>query len=1204
MIYDSDVKIWKSKKMIVQTPDAGGERTAEIVPDGEIHNVFGPVPTLVQEATGYLYYARVHAGIDTPDQQIYWRSLVFILEPPTDPNTEITLLYTGKPFETWGQIRDRFERFLIAGSRWPGRLLEIQPEGAKTVVLYQRLNESLPEIGQVIVLTNNDGQSNSYQQYTQITKVSDVVRTFTRYIGSSAVNFDRRRVTIETADALEADFDGGPPTDNDADPTGATLRSTTVVNAVAFKGIARLPNGAEPGTSIQVDSIWAQIVPPLRSSTPLPTTNPLRQVAALIPSGQSDITINFSTDFGPGVSLYLGTPCLRGEFTLTAGSVNLTDDKAGNLLSGSTIIGSIDYERGIVTAISTAPNYQGNKQIIFKPAAAPTLSVYSASFGVDVNTRDINYSIELIPAPALGTIRVDYLAQGKWYSLNDRGDGVIKGSESAYGSGRYSPATNLATATLGALPDIGAEVIFYWATPGLEFNRSGAVVKNPGFRFQLSNKNGGPGTFEITWNDGIGDKTATDDGIGGITGDATGEIDYSAPGGTILIVRPNILPPMGTEFSIGCESGDIKSFTYTPSNGDYGAIWHSFDLPDTDIAPGSIRVGLTLSRWAFPDRQIQAKDNGSNGFDLMPESSCNYISGHFEVKPSAIPFSFYSLDPNGITGSTLTLQQAQSFGWSGVGTVQNYMLRHSGWVVPGFLSSPIVVLYRVVGAGTSNSQTFQGDTLIVELSTYHNESIISNAVRFKIGNYTYVDKNGIIYANPNISTGTGLLAGNIDYASGETPLAVWEGGAANTINIESLATTAARQQVSEIVGRAPSSPLRPGSLQLLADKVDGGNISFFAPENGKVEESEAVGIVDVSNGLFHIRFGAWVDPAGHESEYWFSGAETNESGQKWKPIMVYGDTLEINGVAFSYQPSSADRIGVNARRLPPDGRVPKINKGDIGVIHHTANTVLPIPITPGSVHSAGRDKLSRAKLLDATGALIEAGATTYTANLPAGTIAFSTNLNLSQYTQPLTLRHTIMDRRTVGEVDISGDVQISQPLMRSYPAGSYFSTAIEGGDLQARVDFNVMFTQASWSVGSPEWSDSRVGSEPSFQIRTAPIVTNDGAITQRWAFYMVSTTTFLCYGEDLGDITNGIPVSINADFAPINPATQTAENPLGVPYFTLLAGSLSIGSVGNAARINTYGASVPVEVFRTILPGAQGVAEDHYSIICIGDTDQ
>jgi hypothetical protein len=109
------------------------------------------------------------------------------------------------------------------------------------------------------------------------------------------------------------------------------------------------------------------------------------------------------------------------------------------------------------------------------------------------------------------------------------------------------------------------------------------------------------------------------------------------------------------------------------------------------------------------------------------------------------------------------------------------------------------------------------------------------------------------------------------------------------------------------------------------------------------------------------------------------------------------------------------------------------------------------------------------------------------------------------------------------------------------------------------------------------------------------VVTNKGAVSERWALRFTNTTTFDVIGEHVGVIGTG---SINAVCAPINPAT-------GVPYFTLSALGWGTGwAVGNVLRINTVGAMFPVWVVRTIQQGPNTGTEHSFTLLSRGDVDR
>jgi hypothetical protein len=73
----------------------------------------------------------------------------------------------------------------------------------------------------------------------------------------------------------------------------------------------------------------------------------------------------------------------------------------------------------------------------------------------------------------------------------------------------------------------------------------------------------------------------------------------------------------------------------------------------------------------------------------------------------------------------------------------------------------------------------------------------------------------------------------------------------------------------------------------------------------------------------------------------------------FRPLLVMPETALYNAVAVSNLPLSAEVLGLDPVRLPVDGRVPMLRKGDVLVIHHTATT------SPATV-SNGHDDQPRA----------------------------------------------------------------------------------------------------------------------------------------------------------------------------------------------------------------------------------------------------
>jgi hypothetical protein len=156
------------------------------------------------------------------------------------------------------------------------------------------------------------------------------------------------------------------------------------------------------------------------------------------------------------------------------------------------------------------------------------------------------------------------------------------------------------------------------------------------------------------------------------------------------------------------------------------------------------------------------------------------------------------------------------------------------------------------------------------------------------------------------------------------------------------------------------------------------------------------------------------------------------------------------------------------------------------------------------------------------------------------------------------------------------------------------SSAYIAGTLQAAAQDS--FAQEAWTN---VWSDSLIGTPILAQYNDTVnpiVVTNAGAITERWALIFTSNTAFNVVGEEVGQILTG---NTSTTLAPVNPAT-------GVPYFTLQNAGWGSGWVaGNVLRFNTSGANFPLWIARTVRQSPSAApGTDQMTISIRGDIDQ
>ncbi|MNV47913.1 hypothetical protein D3C71_1397960 [compost metagenome] len=102
------------------------------------------------------------------------------------------------------------------------------------------------------------------------------------------------------------------------------------------------------------------------------------------------------------------------------------------------------------------------------------------------------------------------------------------------------------------------------------------------------------------------------------------------------------------------------------------------------------------------------------------------------------------------------------------------------------------------------------------------------------------------------------------------------------------------------------------------------------------------------------------------------------------------------------------------------------------------------------------------------------------------------------------------------------------------------------------------------------------------------LLTNKGAVTERWRLQFTGPGVYSVIGEHLGVIVVG--QSVTADCSPVGPS--------GVPYFTIFAAGLGQGwGQGNLVRFNTVAATFPFVVIRCVQMGAETVLDDSFEVM-------
>lgn len=1232
-ILASDIKLVASQVM-GDVPEGGGAPTSIVIFDGQSNAVFPDISEL-DRAGGRVNLRKVHISVQTPDTDTYLGANIIVSEPPTDPNVSVTLFSTKATFDRRTDAKSRIESYLTRGPSWPAVLFENHLAGQRSIQLFQRPSIELPPVGHTMVLISNEGKVNELEQYIRVTRVTTTSRTFQD--DNDSEKYAATIVTCEISDALRYAFEGSPPNKYfKRIGTGSLVRDTTVADAGVYVGVVPLVEPATLGAlTVKAKSIFTQLVPNAQTEIAITDMKPNSDLAVYTAAGPS-YTVNTSLTLSLTSKIVLGQNVLPGSLRIVSGGVTLTD-LGGRLMSGATQVGLIDYDQGVLTISDAANIYAGAKTISYIPASVSVRALNTASFQVTQASRSTTLVTILSTPPTPGSMSVSYMAQGRWYTLRDSGGGQLAGTDATFGTGTVSYTTGSVSLTLGALPDVGSTILLNYGLPSTDARRDGPALKLQ-TKIQLANAGVAPNSVTVGWTlhvvtagvTSVVSKSSTDNGQGLMVGDATGKISYVD--GTITL-EPKLIPTTGVEFTVqyGWGVPFVETFAAPerhPDNSitlplvhpnimprtlrvEFNTVYDPDDLPlagtISHVETGTTQA-VTASRPWRPrtDPIVTVVDNGTGAFTTRPETEAviNYAAGTVTFKPQvliSVPHTSYAPVKIGTSSYTTTSERIDI----ALSTIDTITTTHNldtmqvqfkafetdviGAVMPSDLTGYAKVTYRTTAAGSTATEIFLFAPQI-DLTEGNRDPIIPGSVSFTLGTQRYVDRQGKLYTNIDYTTGSGQQVGTVNYSLGVCNLTLLSEGIANAGTVTGLGVTIALLPVTEIKFRTAASPIRPGGfvVQFIVASDRGQAVrTLTADANGFISAADVKGEIDYLTGVCSLRFGAMVPAAGNEREVWYDAAYVGSTGLIWRPNSVISDTIRYASSAYTYLPLDAEILGLDPVRLPQDGRVPIFRTGGFAVLGNSMSETLTV--TNGMVVNCNRVRLSRVRVVGFDKAVITTG---YTANLEAGTITFN---NVAGYSQPVKVENRIEDMVQVSDIQINGQLGFTRQITHNYPVpGSYISSALVAQDLKARV--SIFFDQAIWN--GITWSDAVIGdvATATYNDALAPlVVTNSGAVTERWAIRFTSNSTFQVIGEHVGVILTG---NINSVTAPINPATNS-------PYFTIpILGWGSGWASGNLIRFNTVGAMFPVWVVRTIRQGVESVQDDSFTLLVRGDVDR
>ncbi|WP_413520594.1 hypothetical protein [Psychrobacter glacincola] len=1166
-ITQNDLEILKSEIM-ADTPDGGGLPTGIAVIDGVSNNLFPDVSD-IDRLLGRVRLRKLYLAVKTASTDLLQATRMLITELPDNPNISVFFFKAPSFADRRVDAQNKIESYLAFGTRWAGHVLETQLSGQRVIQISLDKGDPLPSIDQPLVLVQNEGQSDEFYQYLRPLKIETVERRFQKNAQDTVT---RIVATIEFGDTLNKSFVGLTVPEfyqNASTSRRAILREARIADAAKYYSASRLaePVVAMLSRQVVIDSIFTQVVPSTMVETPLLRLDPVNQSESQSVS-DGVIIINQSVNATSGTAFNLSGGVGVGTLSLTVGDIVLTDAKGELRTALGVSYGAINYSTGQITWYSNMNKGQVTVTGSYKPASN-IIRVAQTDYQIVGGNAGYNFVRELGVTPLAGSLKVSYVVQGSVYTVTDDGRGNLV---DVNGSGRGTITGKTVLLTTEAIPDAASHIIYSFAVD-LDTYKYGATVLNKPYH-ALGVTRAVKGDVTITW----GAKSAVLSG-GDITGDASGKASSSQ-----IMLAPNSTVAKGTSYTLAYDEYDeasVKTVTDTVQGGSVSLdLGQAFTSAKIDVIASTIDASkkrlkaelnidsstetvIVLNTYIEATEGVWSRLTGV-GSDYLASIKSVSVSKSTGLVSFIIAFSYYFDIHGGFyasIGSDYVPYEYQS--------TNTYPIETS-----------VSTMTAVIGTA-STAQTSSGifGDMRIDLAQDNAARVITNSVYLTALGKTLNDKSGSVY---NGATKVGV----IDYSAGVITLNEWQTGVTNSANLISMMREQNPLSVGNIIFRTPNAPLKEASLQIDAILEDGTAISLTTNTLGNITGSKyAHGTVDFKAGVvmlyFYEKLGVIANPTVVDEPWYDVSNVYSDGGLDYinKPIYVKPDSIRYNAIAYSYLPLDKELIGLDPVRLPTDGRVPFVRKGDSVAITELKTMVLPTN-APNDLFDLGFERLSDVNVVDSTGKKVSFDYLDI--DLDAGTLQLNGLFDMSFYTAPLTAKYRIMDIALVIETDISGRVTLSTPITHDYSTAAVFSSMLLAGDMQARA-FNV-FGQQSW--GSV-FSDTLIGNATTSQLQVTnnPIViTNRDAIEERWALVFTSATAFNIIGQTVGQIGTGTTSTLTA---PINPMT-------GYAYFTIPAAAWGTGwSANNVVRINTAAAKYPVWIGNAIQQH-QGSSSDNY----------
>ncbi len=1209
-IKSTEVVFLESKNMN-DNEDGGGEMTARVITSGESGNVWPDISRL-DRTTGGVEMRKLYLAIVAANSDVYSGAHAIIDRPAEDPRVNMFLMNLNDHYDNRQDARNSVESFIVKAGRSPLQLNGAHLKDQTDLSCWMQLDADEPKIGDTIVLIQDDDESQ--EQYVRIKSLSIETKTFTYLNGQAYAKFTAKAVQIGLSVGLDQNFSAAQASPIVTNAT--TLLKTQPAPGVEYFSARPLVGTAVLGeTSIKVDAIQQQLLPVATTENPmidLPVSNGVR----IRPIAGLTVTVDISTAAGDTGVWFLPRPPAPGTLELTLNGSRY-HEVAGEFTRDS----GTEYFNEVVTIdhatrqikYSAKGSYTGT--LSFTPSQNDIAPVFTQASEVTSLTRGTNWTFNLTPLPAPGSVVVRYLYSGDWVKLSDNGTGQLAGP----GTGSVNYETGSVLAATAALPELSSSILISWSEA--DYPSAPLAAAGPAELYFVMAGVMDAGPASINWTVAGAAKTISrPDSATPWTGDGVARVVYGEQS-TEIYFSPDALSD-AADYQVTCNhftalattvSKPLSVATINPT----GAASLALDL-GLAVADQSVRFDIKMVKTDVNEYHVRG---GSGLIQVKTSNIHRFVSISFYQRDALI----YSQAGN----------SAQQVGTVDVATGQvaidltkfkhnsaRRVLKQDENLVWQEQSKTVSVARMGVPAQTPAVFYVETTALVTPITDPISPAFIApfavsdtipGTAVFQVGSDVYFDNDlGQVLGNYSTTTDAAEVVGSMVYRGDEVfvSMDVPELSSLQVTPLGALERTGEESPPQlQAYFYLPKAPIRPGTVQIVFDEPEGDKITLHADSAGQLFEYDRIfsghtmAASIPPNPTISIAGNSYVYGSARSGEvindlnsYGKIDYETGQIIINFKES-VATELVTVNAVQTVSVPLDADLIGLDSVRMPSNGLVPIFKPGNVLVIHHT-DALAAASLSAGQVLDTSRTELASLVIVDSLGVALDP--TQYTADLAAGTATLATplivqDITATALTAPFEAIHRVETMALCNDTSLDGTLGLALPLDRDIPAGAIVSSAIALGDIQARV--NNLFSQSTDVTG--QFPDAITSDPTNARVNDLdyPIVMDSrGAVKEKWKIKFKSTTAFDVYSERRGSVISG---AISEDLSPVNPVS-------GVPYFTLKAEAWGVSgwNTGNIVRFDTDPAAAPVWSIRSIQPGPTSLEVDSFSLQARGDTDQ